>query len=116
MTQNSDSTRFYSQKQEKRVATRLDLKQVANSGATVFNKGDLRDELLLVECKTSIEPKKSITVHKEWLTKIKEEAFDNGKEMGILVFDFGDGVDYVVTEIQDFATMYEMYKNDCKGE
>jgi hypothetical protein len=34
-------TRFYSNKQEKKIAKQVSGKQVANSGATAFNKGDV---------------------------------------------------------------------------
>ena len=106
MTQNRESTRYFSQRQEERVAKILGLKVVPNSGARIFNKGDVRGQECLVECKTMVEPRKSISIKKEWLTKIRQEAFDSGKSMGMLVFDFGDGDDYVVLRLKDFKDLF----------
>ena len=100
MTNNKNSTRFYSSKQEKKVAKALDGKQQSNSGATAFNKGDVVLDNCLIECKTTTSEKKSFTVKKEWLEKNKEEAFAMNKEFNALAFDFGDGGDiyYVIDE------------------
>ena len=106
MTQNRESTRYFSQRQEERVAKILGLKVVPNSGARIFNKGDVSGQEYLVECKTMMEPKKSISIKKEWLTKIREEAFSCGRSFGMLVFDFGDDEDYVVLRLKDFKDLF----------
>ena len=62
-------TRYYSDKQEKQVASRLRGKQTANSGATKFSKGDVLLEDFLVECKTKTKDSESFTIHKEWIDK-----------------------------------------------
>jgi hypothetical protein len=93
-------TRFYSKQQEIAVAKALGGKRVANSGATPFNKGDVRTNKFLLECKTCTEPRKSITIRKEWIEKNKEEAFAMRKDYSAVVFDFGDNKDryYIIDE------------------
>ena len=69
------NTRKYSSSQEKKVAKKVGGKQVANSGATAFHKGDVRTNQFLIECKTSTKEVKSVRIQKDWLDKIDEEAF-----------------------------------------
>lgn len=96
---NNRPTRYYSNKQEKKVAKAVGGKQVVNSGATAFHKGDVSTRLVLVECKTSIKEKQSFSIKKEWLEKNEEEAFAMGKYFSALAFDFGDGTNhYVISE------------------
>lgn len=94
------SNRFYSNHQEKKVAKAVGGKQVSNSGATAFNKGDVTTDSMLLECKTCMENKKSFSIKKEWLEKNKEEAFEMGKSYSALVFNFGPDTDnyYVIDE------------------
>ena len=93
-------TRFYSNKQEKAVAKQVGGKQVANSGATPFHKGDVTTTDWLIECKTSTTEKASFSIKRQWLDKNKEEAFAMGKAYNALCFDFGDGGQryYVIDE------------------
>ena len=60
---NKEATRYASATQEKRVANKLGGKVSSNSGAGLFNKGDIvvEDASLLIECKTCMEPKKSFS-------------------------------------------------------
>ena len=106
------STRFYSDKQEKAIAKAIHGKQQSNSGATKFQKGDVTDEQWLIEAKTSTTAKASFSIKKEWLDKMKEEAFQMGKYYSSLCFDFGEDTKryYVVDE----KTFVEM-KNSMKG-
>jgi hypothetical protein len=83
-------TRYYSDKQEKSVAKDLDGKQVANSGATPWSKGDVRiGNKIAVECKTCTKEQKSFAIKKEWIDKIKLEAYENGKSYSCVAFNFG---------------------------
>ena len=54
MTKNIESTRYYSDKQEKEVCKITGGYQTSNSGAGAFAKGDVvvKDVSLLLECKT----------------------------------------------------------------
>lgn len=93
-------TRFFSNRQEKAVAKVIKGKQVSNSGATAFNKGDVSNDDWLIECKTSVTEKQSFSIKRDWLKKNKEEAFAMGKEYNALCFDFGDNGNryYVIDE------------------
>lgn len=98
------NTRFYSSEQEKYIAKLLGAKQVANSGSTPFNKGDvILDDKLLIECKTVIKESKSFNVKKEWFEKLKQEAFGMGINANryALAFNFGGGAEenfFIVNE------------------
>lgn len=108
-------TRHYSKKQEKRVAKNLGGKVNANSGATGFYKGDVRTDYLLVECKTATKEVKSVSIKKEWLTKLNEERFAMGKQHSILAFDFGDGEDYFIID-KSLMKMLTDYLEEVYGE
>lgn len=105
------STRFFSSQQESKVASVIKGRTVANSGARPYQKGDisksqdntdctLAGESWLLECKTSMSPKQSFSIKKQWLEGIKEEAFQAGKMNYALVFSFGPKQEnyYVLTE------------------
>lgn len=101
-----DATRTYSKKMEEDVARRLGGRVVANSGATLMYKGDVRTEDFLVECKTVMKPQKGVTIQKEWLTKIREEAFGAGKHYSAVAIRFEpDGKNFYVI---DEPTMQEL--------
>ena len=59
MNKNQNSTRYFSDMQEKAVCKVLGAKQQPNSGAGHWRKGDLviNDASLLIECKTSMSEK-----------------------------------------------------------
>lgn len=102
--------RFYSKKQENKIASELGLRRTPNSGATLFAKGDVAGDNILIEAKTVTTPRKTITFHKEWLTKNYEEAFSRGKDLSVLAFDFGDGETFYVLREIDFKMFYELWK------
>ena len=105
-------TRFYSNKQEKVVAKKVGGKQVANSGATAFSKGDVLTDEWLIECKTCMQEKKSFAIRKEWLLKNREEAFAMGRPYSTLCFDFGNNGDrYYIVDERTFIKMQEALQN-----
>lgn len=104
-------TRFYSNRQEKKVAKIVNGKQTANSGASAFSKGDVRNDNWLIECKTLTEPKKSHTIKKEWLVKNAEEAFAMNKPYNALAFDFGDGDNYFIVDAKIFKKMIDIFND-----
>ena len=112
MTYNKKSTRYHSSRQEKRIAKAVDGQRVANSGATAFQKGDVRTERWLFEAKTKTFESQSFSIKKEWLEKNKEEMFAMGKDYSALVFDFGDGNNYYVLDEKTFLEMKEALEND----
>lgn len=94
-------TRFYSNKQEKKVAKAVGGRRTANSGATAFQKGDVVSSSFLIECKTKTMDSKSFTVKEDWLLKNEEEAFAMGKNNTALCFDFGPSANkryYIISE------------------
>lgn len=94
-------TRFYSKRQENKVAKAVNGKRQANSGATPWQKGDVKNKHFLIECKTTISPKKSFSIKEEWLEKIKEESFGMGKRGYALCFEFNQADNnryYVIPE------------------
>ena len=110
--QSGRPTRFYSNKQEKHIAKAVNGKQVANSGATAFSKGDVRTDDWLFEAKTKTSESQSMSIKKEWLLKNKEEMFAMGKSYCALVFDFGDGNNYYVLDEKTFLQMKERFDSE----
>ena len=82
-------TRYYSSKQEQSIAKQFDGNQTKNSGATMFIKGDVSLDNFLIEAKTKTTHSKSITIHKEWIDKNKQEAIFMGKPYSAIAFNFG---------------------------
>lgn len=81
-------TRYYSKIMEEDVAKKLGGYVVANSGATLMYKGDVRTENILIECKTVMKPQTRIRLEKPWLDKIRREAFEQGKSYGVVAVRF----------------------------
>lgn len=86
------------------------MKTTPNSGATLFAKGDVADEDVLIECKTLTKPQKQHAIKKEWLEKNQAEAFSRGKQLSALAFDFGDGKNYFIVSEQDFKILLEAWR------
>ena len=98
-------TRWYSSKQEKKIAKAVNGKTVPNSGAITFGAGDVSTEKWLFEAKTKVEESKSFSIKREWIEKNKEEAFAMGKEYNALVIDFGDGKQFYLLDEKTFLEM-----------
>ncbi len=110
-------TRYFSKKQENKVAKDLNMRCTLNSGATSFDKGDVKDDYLLLECKTCTKPQSSMSVKKDWLTTIKKEQYQKNKSLSGVVIDFGVTKEqYVILTMEDFKTLYELYKREMMGE
>lgn len=108
---NKTATRYFSSKQEKHVAKVIGGKQVANSGATMFSKGDCSNDNWLIECKTKTSPSQSMSIKKEWLEKNEEEAFAMRKEHSALAFNFGDihnAQNYYIISEQEFLRFLKL--------
>ena len=105
-------TRFYSKKQEIAVAKSVGGKRVANSGATAFSKGDVRNADWLFECKTKTSSADSMTVKLEWLRKNQEEAFAMNKPYSAVVIDFGIGENYYIIDEKTFLQLLKYTKEE----
>ena len=51
---------------------------------------------LLIECKTKVKESKSISIQKDWIEKLKEEAFAMRRPYWAITFNFGDNEDYFI--------------------
>lgn len=76
LPKNRESTRYASSLQEERVASLIGGTRSSNSGAGRFAKGDVSTPSMLVECKTPMSPKGSVSIKREWISKNAEEAFE----------------------------------------
>lgn len=111
--QRGRPTRFYSDRQEKKIAKEVGGKQTANSGATRFSKGDIRTNKFLIEAKTCTKEQKSFAIKKEWLEKNQEEAFAMGKMFSALAIDFGNSDEqYYVINQKLFNKLVEVLDDD----
>lgn len=107
-------TRYYSNRQEKKIAKAVGGRKTANSGATPFSKGDVVTTDWLIECKTKTKDCSSFTVKEDWLLKNEEEAFAMGKNNSALCFDFGPSANkryYVISE-----RLFELLKDYMENE
>lgn len=107
-------TRFFSKRQEKQVAKDVGGKRTLNSGATMFSKGDVTADNILLECKTKTKESDSISIKKEWLTKGDKEALFMGKKYFALAFDFGDGDTHYIIDKYLFEELMDKI-NDNQG-
>ncbi len=94
-TKNKESTRYYSDLQEKDVCKLLGAYQQPNSGAGKFNKSDviIPKASMSIECKTVMTPKESFSIKKDWIIKHKQESFSNGLCNQAIAFNFGPNED-----------------------
>ena len=111
------STRFFSKKQEQQIAKALKGKVQSNSGAADFTAGDVKTEHCLIDAKTVMTSKKSVSIHKDWLLKIKDEAFAMNKDFGVVAINFGPNQpNYYVLEEKQFKDYLRLYEKECNFE
>ena len=111
MTQNKESTKWFSDRQELAVSRAIGGRRTVMSGAAKFSKGDVVTNDWLIECKTQVKEKESFSIKKEWLKKATEEAFSMNKSHVALAFNFGGENQsqnfYVISE-KDFKRLVEL--------
>lgn len=92
------TTRDYSDMQEKHIAKVTGGKVQSNSGGTKFGGGDVHTKHFLIEAKTPTKDQKGFTIKKEWMNKMRQQAFEQGKSESVLAFRFSpdDQQDYYV--------------------
>ena len=118
MTKNNESTRHYSDMQEKSVAKALGGFQQSNSGAGHFAKGDvvIKSANMLCECKCSMSPKQSFSIKKDWIIKNKQEAMSQRLSSQCIAFNFEpDGENYYIineTLMQALIEYLKEYYNE----
>ena len=97
------TTRYYSDKQEKHIAKVTGGRVQSNSGGTKFGGGDVHTDKFFIEAKTPTKEQTSFTIKKEWITKMREQAYEQGKEEAVLAFRFHPDLDldfYILNERQ----------------
>lgn len=97
------TTRDYSDKQEKHIAKVTGGRVQSNSGGTKFGGGDVHTDKFFIEAKTPTKEQTSFTIKKEWITKMREQAYEQGKEEYVLAFRFDPNTDndlYVLSQRQ----------------
>lgn len=97
------TTRDYSDKQEKHIAKVTGGRIQSNSGGTKFGGGDVHTDKFFIEAKTPTKEQTSFTIKKEWITKMREQAYEQGKEESVLAFRFDPNTDndlYVLSQRQ----------------
>ena len=105
-------TRYFSDKQEKHIAKVTGGKVQSNSGGTKFGGGDVHTDKFFIEAKTPTKSQTSFTIKKEWIDKMQEQTFEQGKECGVLAFQFEPyGKNYYVLNEQQFLE-YLRYKEE----
>lgn len=105
-------TRYYSKQQEEAVAGVTSGRRNSNSGAGMWQKGDVTTDQFLLECKTRMTDSDSISVKKEWIEKNKKEAFFMNKEYSAVVFNFGPTQpNYYIIDEALFLKLQEYLKN-----
>lgn len=107
------NTRKFSSKQEKSIARKFGGKQVSNSGATAFDKGDVQLKDFLIEAKTCINEKNSFAIKKEWLEKINKERFSKRKRFCSLAFQFGQNQEnYFILDERTFKIFLQLLEDN----
>lgn len=116
-TGESLPTRHFSSRQEKNVAKAIGGRVVANSGATRFDKGDVRDSSFLIECKTKTKDSESFTIQKHWFEKNLEESIYMKVPHTAIAFNFGpNSKNYYAVDEQTFLLMKELLDKYDRGE
>jgi hypothetical protein len=79
-------------------------KETLNSGSFWMDKGDIKTDTMLIEAKDR-GSKKQVTIHREWLEKISDEALSVNK-LPVLTFQFKeDSKIYAIIEFEDLMSL-----------
>ena len=79
-----------SQEQEQFIAKFLEGRKQSRSGATPFQKGDIKTNNFLIEAKIKNKISKSISIQKSWIDTLNKDRFAMNKEYSALAISFGD--------------------------
>ena len=95
--------------QEERIAKLFRGKRTPQSGGGKWVCGDILAGKLLIECKTTVEPKLTYSVQKAVLDKANHEAREMGKESAVLAFTIGENFeDYFVVDTKFIKSYLEL--------
>ena len=113
LTNNKNASKYYSSRQEQYIANLLGGKVQPASGSTGFAKGDIILENWLIEAKTSMKPKSSFAIKKDWIDKNELERLEMHKANSALVFQFEpDGENYFVLSEKTFKKLLDKYEQE----
>lgn len=102
------TTKYKSNLQEKRVAKDLQAKTVIASGAIWSAKADVRNDMILCECKVTDKPFYSLTMQ-VW-SKVEKEAIKDGLRIPLMCVELNGGKDkFAVFKEKDFRHLYNRY-------
>lgn len=105
----SGTTKYESNKQENRVASKLGGKTVIASGALWGSKGDVRTKNLLIECKTTAGY--TFRVKAEVWEKIYHEAVKDSLRKPLLVVELQGVGEFAIFSPKDFAGFEDKVTN-----
>lgn len=111
------TTRDYSDRQERHIAKVTGGKVQSNSGGTKFGGGDVHTDKFFIEAKTPTKERTSFMIKKDWITKMREQAYEQGKEEAVLAFRFDPDKNndlYVLSERQFLE--YLRYKEEFDAD
>ena len=111
------ATRDFSDNQEKHIAKVTGGKVQSNSGGTKFGGGDVHTDKFFIEAKTPTKTQESFTIKKDWISKMYEQKFEQGKEEAVLAFRFEPDAcsDYYVLNERQFLE-YQYYKEIIEND
>ena len=103
----------YSQSQERDIARMLGGRVQSNSGGTRFGGGDVLTKNFFIEAKIPTKDQTSFSIKKEWIEKMKEQSFEQGKSSSALAFRFSpDGEDYFVINSRLMKLLVEYFEKE----
>lgn len=103
----------YSRIQEADIAKLLGGRVQSNSGGTRFGGGDVHTKQFFIEAKTPTKEQTSFSVKREWVEKMKEQAFEQGKHHSALAFRFDpEGPDYFVIDAKLMQALVEYFEEE----
>lgn len=99
--------------QERDIARLLGGKVQSNSGGTRFGGGDVLTKDFFIEAKTPTKEQTSFSIKKEWIEKMREQMFEQGKHQGALAFRFDpEGEDYFVISSRLMKLLVEYFEKE----
>ena len=105
----------YSVYQEVEIARYLGGRVQPNSGGTKFGGGDIHTKSFLIEAKTPTKSQSSFAIKKEWVDKMKDQAFEQGKIYSALAFRFNpEGPDFFVVDRQLMGLLVQFLEEENK--
>ena len=103
----------YSESQERDIARLLGGSVQSNSGGTRFGGGDVLTKYFLVEAKTPTKEQTSFSIKREWIDKMNEQAFEQGRLASSLAFRFDpEGEDYFVINSRMMKLLVEYFEKE----